>query len=467
MEQVAAQIERDFDRLKVNSLTMRAEPPGNRKERLRRLKRWIHANLDPLTEAAKADLNKPALEFRAIEVLCVLNEIRTALRHMEDWATARPVNAPISLIGTKSEIRYEPKGVCLILAPWNFPFVLAVSPLVSALAAGNSVVIKPAESAPRMSSEIARMVSEVFDPAVVSVIEGGIDTSGQLLELPFDHIFFTGSPHVARIVMRAAAAHLTPVTLELGGKSPCIVTRSAKLDEAAKRIVASKFANAGQTCVAPDYLLVDSSIMDALIGRVIFHIHTGFSDTDKLPFIVSEKHYARLQKLVDDSIMDGALAVCGGKGDAGSRCFQPTVLTNVPAGSAIMEEEIFGPILPVLTYTSLEDAIRTINSKPKPLALYIFSGSGSEKERIIRKTSSGGVCVNDCAIQFFHPGLPFGGIGNSGSGRAHGQAGFVTFSNEKSVMNQRHGLTSVSFLYPPYTARKEKLLAKFMKLFYR
>jgi aldehyde dehydrogenase (NAD+) len=165
--------------------------------------------------------------------------------------------------------------------------------------------------------------------------------------------------------------------------------------------------------------------------------------------------------------MDGALAVCGGKGDAGSRCFQPTVLTNVPAGSAIMEEEIFGPILPVLTYTSLEDAIRTINSKPKPLALYMFSGSESEKERIIRKTSSGGVCVNDCAIQFFHPGLPFGGIGNSGSGRAHGQAGFVTFSNEKSVMNQRHGLTSVSFLYPPYTARKEKLLAKFMKLFYR
>lgn len=456
-----------LETMRSNAPTMRGEPISARKNRLRKLKRWILDNQSELERAAAADLGKPAIEFISIEVFNVLEEIRTILRNVERWT--RPIHVPSSLavIGTLSEIRHEPKGLCLVVAPWNFPFLLAVGPMASALGAGNAVVVKPSEMAPAISACIAKMSTECFDPNEVRVVEGGLEISRQLLTFPFDHIFFTGSADVGSIVMAEAARNLTPVTLELGGKSPCIVTSSARIDEAALRIAVSKFTNAGQTCIAPDYVLAEDAIYDKLVDRLVFHVRKHFFSPDTYTRIVSAKHFSRLVDLLNKCRAEGAVVATEGVADSRERYFPPAVLQNVREDSASMKEEIFGPILPVIRFRDLTEAEVMINRHPKPLALYIFSDSRSETERILASTSAGGVCVNDCAIHFFHPGLPFGGVGRSGFGKGHGHAGFMTFSNEKSVIRQRHGLTGASLLYPPHTARKQRLLTKFIALFYR
>jgi aldehyde dehydrogenase (NAD+) len=456
-----------FQQLRERSITMRGEPIEKRKRRLLKIKHWILGNLDQLNEAAAADLNKPGLEFTSVEVLFVLNEIKTAIKCLDRWTRAASVKAPLEMLGTHGEIRFEPMGLCLIVSPWNYPFCLCVGPLVSALAAGNAVIVKPSELAPQMSSAITRMVRETCDPSEVASLEGGQEASRILFGLPFDHIFFTGSLEVGKIVMKSAAEHLSSVTLELGGKSPCIVTRTAAIDEAARRIVVSKFVNAGQTCIAPDYVLVDKGVEEAFISKVVFHTQACFPDRSQFAGIVSIRHFERLEALLDDGMRRGAMAVYSGTNDANALFFHPCVLRNVPADARMMDEEIFGPILPIVTFSQLEEALEVINGKPKPLGLYVFSRNEKEKKQILAQTSSGGVCVNDCAIQFLHCGLPFGGVNQSGFGRAHGFAGFRAFSNERAVLNQRHGLTTVSFLYPPYTTKKKNLLVKFMKLFYR
>lgn len=411
------------------------------------------------------------METDATEIFHVLNEIQVALKSLDRWSAPRKIDAPMYLPGTRATIQPEPRGLCLIIAPWNYPFGLAVGPLVSALAAGNGVIIKPSEITPSVSALIKRLGDEVFDPSVVQVCEGGVAVSQALLKLPFDHIFFTGSPEVGKIVMKAAAEHLASVTLELGGKSPAVVSDSARISDAAERIAVAKFINNGQTCIAPDYALVDEKIAEKFVQALIqktekrFASAGSFEDSPDYGRIVNEQHYVRLDTLVRDAIDRGAKVAWEGNKNQGLRFLHPVILTDVPGGSRVMTEEIFGPVLPVITYRRLDEAIALISSKPKPLALYIFTREQTVRRKIVRETSSGGICVNDCAIQFLHHDLPFGGVNNSGIGKAHGVYGFLAFSNEKPILKQKAGFTAVKAFYPPYTTRTKKLMDWFLKLF--
>jgi aldehyde dehydrogenase (NAD+) len=451
---------------------LRTESSGNRVQRLKQLRNWIHAHRSQIHEAMYADFKKHPVEVDGIEIFHVLSEIKTAISNLDLWASPKKVDAPITMLGTKSYIQYEPRGVCLILSPWNYPFSLCVGPLVSALAAGNSVILKPSEFTPHVSSVLKRMVEEVFDSSVVSIFEGDAEVSQKLLKLPFDHIFFTGSPSVGKIVMKAAAENLASVTLELGGKSPSIITDSAFLKDAAQRIAVAKFVNNGQTCVAPDYALVDAKIVDrftALLTGQIKKLFTendvSFAKSEHYCRIINDKHFVRLSDLLNETLEQGAHVLFGGEIDRSTRFIHPTILTNVPHSSRIMSEEIFGPILPIITYNKLDEAIAFVNQRPKPLALYIFSGRKKEQERILRETSAGGVCINDSGIHFLHHNLPFGGVNNSGIGKSHGHYGFLTFSNEKPVLKQRRGLTTIRAFYPPYTAQSKKVMEWFLRLF--
>lgn len=460
-----------FQRLKTSAPLLRSQPLKARKEKLSRLRKWIHANRSLIHEAMYNDFSKPSVEVDAIELFHVLNEIKLALTHLDDWAAPRKVDAPITMLGTRSFIQYEPRGLCLIISPWNYPFSLAVGPLISAIAAGNAVILKPSEMTPNVSKLLMRMVQEIFIDRSVTVFEGGPEISQQLLALPFDHIFFTGSPAIGKIVMKAAAENLTSVTLELGGKSPTIVTATANLNDAAERCAVAKFVNNGQTCVAPDYIFVHEKVAEKFLSlfiektKKLFAGNSDFQNSPSYCRIVNDRHFDRVSGLLDDALGKGAKLSLGGKADRTTRFLPPTVLSEVALNSTVMEEEIFGPILPILTYSNMEDVIRYINSKPKALALYIFSTKSAEQNQILNQTSSGGACVNDCGIHFLHHNLPFGGVNNSGIGKSHGHYGFLAFSNEKPVLKQKSGLTSVKAFYPPYTNLSRKLMDWFLKLF--
>ncbi|MCK6617304.1 MAG: aldehyde dehydrogenase family protein [Cyclobacteriaceae bacterium] len=453
-----------FNRQKRSAEVLRTEPFSIRKQRLKALAAWVKTNRKLIQQAIYADFRKPEVETDATEIFAVLTEIDHALAHLDRWTKPIKVDAPVTMLGTRSAIVYEPKGVCLIIAPWNYPFNLSIGPLVSALAAGNCAIIKPSELTPNTSAVVAKLCSDLFDESVVSVFEGGVEVSQQLLELPFDHIFFTGSPAIGKVVMQAAAKHLTSVTLELGGKSPVIVTPSVRMRDAARRIAVAKFINNGQTCIAPDYVLVHESVMKNFIDALREETLKRFAVDGTLahsPFyarIVNEKHFNRVHELVQDAINKGARAEMSGPVDASTRLMHPVILTQVPEQARILEEEIFGPVLPIIPYHSSKDAIRFINKKPKPLALYIFGTDKKEQHEILINTSSGAVCINDCAIHFLHPNLPFGGVNNSGIGKSHGYYGFLAFSNEKPVLRQRSGFTSVQLFYPPYTRRAKKIM---------
>jgi len=450
---------------------LRAEPIAQRKKRLSALRHWIRKNRSKIHEAVYADFRKPSMEADATEIFHVLNEIRVALRSLDHWTAPIKIDAPFYLVGTRSWIQYEPRGVCLIISPWNYPFGLAAGPLVSALAAGNSVIIKPSEITPAVSALIKEMCDELFDPSIVSVCEGGIPVSQALLALPFDHIFFTGSPAVGKIVMKAAAEHLTSVTLELGGKSPAIITDSAQLNDAAERVAVGKFINNGQTCVAPDYILADERISHQFVEKVIRKTQSMYApdgDFEKSPDyarIVNQSHFLRIQELLRDAIDRGAKVQWQGKADIHTRFMHPVILTDVSPDSRIMNEEIFGPVLPVITYRKIEEALALIHSKPKALALYIFSRDKQVQQKVLKETSSGTVCINDCGIQFLHHDLPFGGVNHSGIGISHGQFGFQSFSNEKPVLKQKSGVTAVKAFYPPFTSRTKKVMDWFLRLF--
>jgi len=454
-------------------LVLRTEEIAIRKNRLKKLRSWIHLHRECIHDAMKFDLRKPATEADGTEIFHVLSEIKVALNNLQHWTARKKIDAPITMIGTRSFLQYEPKGLCLIIAPWNYPFSLCAGPLVSAIAAGNAVVLKPSELTPRVSAIIKEMVEAVFDNHVAVAVEGDAGVSQQLLALPFDHIFFTGSPSIGKVVMKAAAENLASVTLELGGKSPTIVTASANLNDAAQRIVAAKFINTGQTCVAPDYVLMEEAIAIPFVQKIIEQLkalflegNQSFKESKHYARVVNEKHFDRLSKLLQDALTEGAsVTFSGGEHDRSELFFPPTILTRADGKLPIDNDEIFGPILPINTYRNLDEVIALINSKPKPLALYVFSSTVSERNKIFRNTSSGAVCVNDCAIHFLHTNLPFGGVGNSGMGRSHGHAGFLAFSNEKAVMKQRSGFTSVKAFYPPYTAFKEKLMNLFLRFF--
>ncbi len=463
---------RVFEGQNKQALYQRTEPLSSRMQRLRALKDWIQKNEYLIQKSIYKDFKKPAAEVDMTEIYPVLTELKDALRHIKKWSRKIPVDSSVAYLSTVSHVRYEPKGVCLIIAPWNFPFNLTIGPLVSAIAAGNTVMIKPSEMTPHTSELIDKMVGEIFKEEEVAVFTGDVKVSQDLLKLPFDHIFFTGSPAVGKIIMKAAAEHLTSVTLELGGKSPTIVDNNAHIKDAAEKIAWGKFMNNGQTCVAPDYVLVHRSVkqpfVEALKAKTQRLFSTNSQSQENLrdyARIVNHKHYSRIQNLVEDAVQKGASVAFGNVMQEEECLITPTVLTDVPMDVGIMEEEIFGPVLPVIEFDDFDETIDIINNKPKPLALYYFGRSKKRRERLINSTSAGGVCINDCVLQFAHPHLPFGGVNNSGIGKSHGKYGFLAFSNEKPVLKQRIGFTTTKLVYPPYNKGVKVILNLLKKYF--
>jgi len=461
-----------FDRQRKRALLLRQQPVSARKELLIRLEKFLLKNQERINLAIHHDFSKPFAEVGLSELYPVLTEIRHAIKHLDEWTAPKKIDAPLTYLGTRSEIRVEPRGVCLIISPWNFPFNLCFGTLISCLAAGNTAILKPSEMTPSAAKLIEALVEEFFDDDHVAVVNGGSEVAAQLLALPFDHIFFTGSPAVGKIVMKAAAGHLTSFTLELGGKSPVIIDRTADISDAAKRIAFGKFINNGQTCIAPDYVLVDVSIRDEFLAALKANVLSLFGDNGKIDEgsasyarIVDRRNFDRLERLLEDAIAAGARLEMSGKSNADARFMPPAIITEVSQDMAVMQEEIFGPILPVMTFSGLPEVISIINGKPKPLALYIFSKNNRFKEEVLSNTSAGSVCVNDCVIQFSHPNLPFGGIGQSGFGKAHGIYGFLAFSNEKPIVRQKRGFAALYLIYPPYTAIVKKLIDLMIKWF--
>ncbi|WP_088292733.1 aldehyde dehydrogenase [Bacillus mycoides] len=406
-----------------------------RKNNLKKLYEGIQRFEDEIFQALKLDLNKSVHESFTTEIGYVLKEISFQMKHISSWSKPKRVRTALTHFGSKGKVVPEPYGVTLIIAPWNYPFQLAIAPLVGALAAGNTVVLKPSELTPNVSKVLTRMLGELFPEELVSVVEGGAQESTALLKEPFDYIFFTGSVGVGKVVMEAAAKKLTPLTLELGGKSPCIVHKDAKLDVTARRIVWGKFLNAGQTCVAPDYMYVHSSVKEQLIEALRQEIAEQYGkdalQNDNYVRIVSERHFERLCTFLQDG-----KPVIGGNYTKETLHIEPTVLTNVTWQSAVMEDEIFGPILPIIEYEKIEEVIETIQHHPKPLALYVFSEDRKVQEKVTSNISYGGGCINDVVYHLATPYLPFGGVGSSGLGSYHGEQSFRTFSHYKSILSQ-------------------------------
>ncbi|MGB5636387.1 MAG: aldehyde dehydrogenase [Waterburya sp.] len=428
-----------------------------RREQLQKLKAAIKKSARAILDALYADLYKP--EFEGYFELAVTQDIDYALKHIKSWVKPKKVKTPLTQFPASASIYPEPLGIVLIIGPWNYPFSLMISPLIGAIAAGNCAILKPSEIAPHTSKVLADIVTATFEPEYIAVVEGGVETSQQLLKEKFDHIFFTGGTRVGKIIMEAAAKHLTPVTLELGGKSPCLVDRNINLTEAAKRITWGKFINAGQICIAPDYLLVDTAIKSDLLAEIKKCIHNFYGDDPALSpdyaRIINQNQFDRLTML----LQDGDILV-GGETIESERYLAPTVIDNVALDAPIMQEEIFGPILPVIEYENLDEALAIINSRPKPLALYIFSRNKDIQQRILQATSSGGVCINDTVMQVSINELPFGGVGDSGIGSYHGVASFNTFSHHKSVLKKSF-FFELNWRYAPY---KEKV-EQFKKMF--
>lgn len=430
---------------------------AERRAALKRLRAAIITREAEIIAAVHEDFAKPEAEVVLTEVLPVLTEIDHAVKHLRRWMRPRRVAPALATFGTKARIRPEPRGVALIISPWNYPFNLAIAPLVSALAAGNGAVLKPSELTPASSAVIARLVAETFPPELVTVVEGGKEAAEALLALPFDHVFFTGSPEVGRIVMARAAEHLASVTLELGGKSPTIVGPGADIDNAARWVAFGKFANAGQTCIAPDHLFVHESLRDGFVAALRARIGAAYGDGTGSPHlagIVTARHADRLRDHLDDALGKGARLVHGGASD-GTR-LAPTLIEAVTPEMALDREEIFGPVLPIFTYRDTREVIDRINARPKPLALYIFEKDPAQVEQIIAATSSGGVGVNLTMLHYSHPGLPFGGVNGSGLGASHGEHGFRAFSHDRAVLENRFSL--VPLLFPPYARRARRMM---------
>ena len=435
----------------------KTKPLEFRLTQLTKLKQAIIERQADIVAAAKADLGRP--EFEAYFEIATLSEINLALKKLKAWMKPKRVKSTLENFPSSAWTQPDPLGVVLIIGPWNYPFQLMVSPLVGAIAAGNCAILKPSEHAPHTAKVVAELITDTFDPSYITLFEGDASVSQQLLAEKFDHIFFTGGTAIGRIVMAAAAKHLTPVTLELGGKSPCIVDADINLDHAAKRIAWGKFINAGQTCIAPDYVLVDRTIKDAFLEKLTAAIREFFGDdpsqSSDLSRIINQKQFDRLMGL-----LDSGTTIIGGKTDAGTRYIAPTVLDNVTWESPIMQDEIFGPILPVLTYERFDQTLTQINARPKPLALYLFTRDQTKQQQVLTGTSSGGVCLNDTVLHIGVPDLPFGGVGQSGMGSYHGKATFDTFSHYKSVLKKTFWF-DLDWRYAPYKPSK---LAQIKKL---
>ncbi len=436
-----------------------------RLDRLRRLGEALRARRTDLQDALYADSRKPPEETDMTEVYPVAADIDHAAAHLEDWMQPQPVSTPAALVGTTSAIHYQPKGVVLIIAPWNYPVNLTLSPLVSALAAGNRAVLKPSELAPHTAAVLRALIGEAFAPHEVTLFEGDKEVAQALLDRPFDHFFFTGSAKVGTLVMKAAAEHLASVTLELGGKSPAVVDATADVDDAARKIAWTKFVNAGQTCIAPDYVLAHESVHAELVyalGRRIRRFYGLTEEERRASFdfarMIDDRHFERVRMLLGEAVEAGARAAIGGETEAAERYVAPTVLTDVPPESRLMREEIFGPVLPVLPFGTLGEALTAVNERPNPLALYVFSRDEAAVVAVLARPAAGGTCVNDAMLHTANPALPFGGAGRSGIGRYHGVHGFRTFSHERAVLRRKHGSSVLELLFPPYGGAARRLV---------
>ncbi|WP_411766795.1 aldehyde dehydrogenase family protein [Winogradskyella sp. A3E31] len=418
--------------------------------------------------ALHADFKKPHVETDLTEIYLVVAEIKYAKKNLHRWMRRQKVETPIALIGTSSYYYFEPKGICLIISPWNYPFNLTMSPLVAAIAAGCSVIIKPSELTPNSSRVMINMIKELFDEDEVALIEGGIEVSEQLLALSFNHIFFTGSPIVGKIVMKAASKHLASVTLELGGKSPTIIDKSADLKLAARTIVWTKFLNNGQTCIAPDYVLIDTSVKSEFIEHCKTYIKKYYGDdpekSSSYSRVVNSKHFDRLKDYLKETKNRNATFELGGDVFAEEYFIGPTIISNLPEDSKLLHEEVFGPILSIVEYSTLAEAINYINAKEKPLALYLYSKSNKTIEKVLSETRVGSTGINNAALQFSNHYLPFGGINNSGIGKSHGFFGFEEFSNKRSVLKRNYP-GFISLMRPPYTKFVQKLVDITIKWF--
>ncbi len=449
---MVADLRATFDRGRTRTLPWRLA-------QLDACRRMLREQRDAICAALAEDLGRPAFEAWSAEVAALEKELDHIHKHLAGWVKPERVSAPLVLQPGRARIYKDPLGVVLIIAPWNYPFQLLISPLLGAIAGGNCAVLKPSEVSSATSALIAKIVPRYFDTSAIRVLEGGVPETTKVLEQRFDHIFYTGNGRVARIVMAAAAKHLTPVTLELGGKSPTYVDRSADLDVTARRIMWGKLYNAGQTCVAPDYVLAHADIHDALLDKMVQVVREFHGpDSQKSPDfgrIVNDRHHGRLTGLLEGA----GTVVLGGESDAAERYLAPTILRDVPHDAPVMQEEIFGPILPVLKVADVDEAIGFINARPKPLAMYIFTDDRRPRDALLERTSAGGAVVNHVILHLVAPDLPFGGVGESGMGAYHGRASFDTFTHHKSVLMKPFAIDP-PLLYPPYDATKQKWLSR-------
>lgn len=455
-------IEQKFYDSKAFFNTQQTKDISFRKDQLKKLSKAIKSYESDILEALYTDLGKNKVEAYATEIGITLKSIKNARKELKNWTKTKNVDTPLYLFPTKSYIKKEPYGTVLIIAPFNYPFQLVFEPLIGAIAAGNTAIIKPSELTPNVARVIKRLINETFDANYIEVIEGGIEETQTLIHLPFDYVFFTGSENVGKIVYQAASENLVPVTLEMGGKSPVIVDETANIKVASERICFGKFTNAGQTCVAPDYILVHESVKDDLITALSKTLREFYGQniqqSPDYGRIANLKHYHRLTSLLNSEQMN---IVFGGHSDEDERYIEPTLLDHVTSDSAIMQEEIFGPILPILTYQSLDEAIAFIHQRPKPLSLYLFSEDENATQRVINDLSFGGGAINDTLMHLANPKLPFGGVGASGMGRYHGKYSFDTFTHEKSYIFKSTRLESGVHL-PPYKGK-----FKYIKAFFK
>lgn len=448
-----------FEKQKNFYLTGKTKEVSFRLESLRKLQHAVKRYEPDMITALKKDLHRSEFEATLTEIGPVFNELKFVSKHLKEWAKPKKVATPKVMLGAKSYVYSEPYGVTLILSPWNYPVNLTLMPLIGAIAAGNCAVLKPSEWVPHTSRVIEQMIKGIFDDGYVAVIEGDATVSQSLVELPFDHIFFTGSVRVGKQIMEKAAKRLTPVTLELGGKSPAIIEKDANLELASRRISWGKWINAGQTCVAPDYLLVHEECQEALLTRLKQEIKQFYGEnplaSEHYTHLVNEQQFSRLEKF----LQDGEIAI-GGKADPEHCVMEPTVLTGVSWDAPIMQEEIFGPILPVFSFTELDDALALVRQQEKPLALYFFSEDEKKQEQVIQALPFGGGCINDTMIHLGNSHLPFGGVGASGLGHYHGKYSFDCFSHQKAIVKQTTQF-DMPLRYPSKNQKGLKWLKKF------
>ncbi|MES5396357.1 aldehyde dehydrogenase family protein [Bacillus amyloliquefaciens] len=440
-QHIKADIKRVFELQKKNQKTLRASTAEQRREKLQRFLDAVTAHEEEIIEAIRRDVRKPYHEVKRAETQGTIKAIKDNMNNLDTWMAPKRVGSSVSP-DADGVLMYEPKGVTLILGPWNYPFMLTMAPLAAAIAAGNSAIVKLSDFTMETSHIAATVIREAFHEEEVAIFEGEVDVATELLDQPFDHIFFTGSTNVGKIVMTAAAKHLSSVTLELGGKSPTIIDSEYDLMDAAKKIAVGKFVNAGQTCIAPDYLLMKEDVQDTFTDLLQTIVNAGFMEDDhtvdrtKFTQIVNDRNFNRVKALYDDAIEKGAKTVFGGVFDAHDRTISPTVLTNVTPDMKIMQEEIFAPILPIMNYEDISEAVDYITDRDKPLALYVFSHNQELIDYVLQHTTSGNASINDVVVHFTDVNLPFGGVNTSGIGSYHGVYGFKEFSHEKGVFIQ-------------------------------